>query len=238
VTAPWSGEEFEEQIRALLARRYHHLHPFNQRMHEGTLSREQVRGWIANRVYYQEMIPVKDAYLLAKMPREYRRGWIRRIIDHDGTRPGEGGIENWLVLGEAAGLSRRDLVEHRLLAPAAQFAVDAYVTFVRDHAWVEGVAASLTELSASSIMAVRISAFEEHYTWVRPEGLAYFRSRLTQAPRDASEALPIVQEHCRTREAQERALDALRVKCDVLQAFLDAVAAAFAEGESSREIPR
>jgi pyrroloquinoline-quinone synthase len=229
LNAPWSGEEFEQQIRSLLARRYHHLHPFNQRMHEGTLSRDQIRGWIANSVYYQQMIPIKDAYLLAKMPWEYRREWIHRIIDHDGTRPGEGVIETWLRLGEAAGLSRADLVGHRLRVPAAQFAVDAYVTFVRDRPWVEGVAASLTELSASSIMTVRISAFEEHYPWVRPEGLAYFRSRLTQAPRDASQALPIVQEHCRTREEQQRALDALHVKCDVLRAFLDAVAAAFAD---------
>jgi pyrroloquinoline-quinone synthase len=229
LSALWSNEEFEGQIRSLLARRYHHLHPFNRRMHEGTLSRDQVRGWIANRVYYQQMIPVKDAYLLAKLPWEYRREWIRRIIDHDGTQPGEGGIENWLRLGEAAELSRDDLLQHRLLVPAARFAVDAYVTFVRDHSWVEGVASSLTELSAPSVMSVRISAFEEHYTWIRPEGLAYFRSRLTQGPRDASQALPIVLERCHTREDQQRALDALEVKCDVLAAFLDAVAAAFPE---------
>lgn len=229
VTGPWSSEEFDQQLRGLLTRRYHHLHSFNRRMHEGALSREQVRGWIANRVYYQQMIPVKDAWLLTKLPQEYRRAWIQRIIDHDGIRPGEGGIETWLRLGEAAGLSRSHLLEHRLLVPAARFAVDAYVTFVRDHPWVEGVASSLTELSAPSLMAVRIAAFERHYTWIRPEGLEYFRSRLTQGPRDASHALPIVLEHSRTREEQQHALSALDFKCDVLNAFLDAVAAGFPE---------
>lgn len=227
MTAPWPQVEFERQIRGLLARRYHHTHPFNQRMHDGTLSPDQVRGWIANRFYYQEMIPVKDALLLSKLPWEFRRGWIHRITDHDGTRPGEGGLEAWLRLGEAAGLSRADLVEHRLLVPGARFAVDAYVALVRDRSWVEGVAASLTELSAPSLMGTRIAAFEEHYRWIRPEGLEYFRSRMAQGSRDAAQALPLVLEHCRTREDQQRALDALSVKCDVLAAFLDAVAAAF-----------
>ena len=226
---PWPSEEFERQLRDVLARRYHHHHPFNRRMHDGALSPAQVRGWIANRFYYQEMIPVKDALLLSKMPREYRRTWIQRIVDHDGGGPGEGGIEIWLRLGEAAGLSRADLVEHRLLAPAARFAVDAYPAFIRDHSWVEGVAAALTELESPSIMSARIAAFEEHYPWVRPEGLAYFTARLAQAPRDVSHALPIVLEYCRTREDQDGAVRAVGFKCDVLNAFLDAVAAAFPE---------
>ncbi|HEX4836424.1 MAG TPA: pyrroloquinoline-quinone synthase PqqC [bacterium] len=226
---PWPSEEFERQLRDVLARRYHHHHPFNRRMHDGALSPAQVRGWIANRFYYQEMIPVKDALLLSKMPREYRRTWIQRIVDHDGGGPGEGGIETWLRLGEAAGLSRADLVEHRLLAPAARFAVDAYPAFIRDHSWVEGVAAALTELESPSIMSARIAAFEEHYPWVRPEGLAYFTARLAQAPRDVSHALPIVLEYCRTREDQDGAVRAVGFKCDVLNAFLDAVAAAFPE---------
>ena len=229
MTPPWPREEFERRLRDVLAERYHDHHSFNQRMHEGTLSREQVRGWIANRFYYQEMIPVKDALLLSKMPREHRRTWIQRITDHDGMGPGEGGIETWLRLGEAAGLSRADLLDHRLLAPAARFAVDAYPAFIREHSWVEGVAAALTELESSSIMSTRIAAFEMHYPWVRREGLAYFTARLSQAPRDVSHALPIVLEHCSGRDDQERAVRAVSFKCDVLNAFLDAVAAAFPE---------
>jgi len=227
VTGPWPKDVFEQRIRSVLAQRYHHLHPFNQRMHEGALSPEQLRGWIANRFYYQQIIPIKDAFLLSKLPWEYRREWIQRIIDHDGTRPGEGGLEAWLRLGEAAGLNRTDLLDHRFLVPAARFACDAYVTFVRDHSWMEGVASSLTELAAPSIMTVRISAFEVHYPWLKPEGLEYFRSRLTQGPRDASHALPIVLEHARTREEQQHAVHAVGFKCDILGAFLDAVVAAF-----------
>ena len=226
-SSPWSKAEFERHLRELLARRYHHLHPFNQRMHEGALSREQIRGWIANRFYYQEIIPVKDAVLLSKMPAEHRREWVRRIVDHDGSKPEEGGLERWLRLGEAAGLSRADLLEHRLLAPSARFAADAYVGFVRDHSWVEGVASSLTELSAPSIMSVRIAAFQQHYPWVRRDGLAYFQSRVTQGAADASQALPIVLAHCATKQEQENAVDALSFKCDVLWGFLDAVATAF-----------
>lgn len=227
MTAPWSGEELERRIRAVLAERYHHVHPFNQRMHDGGLSPAQIRGWIANRFYYQERIPIKDAVMLSKLPWEYRREWIGRIVDHDGTGPGEGGLEAWLRLGEAAGLSRADLLHHRLLLPAARFACDAYVTFVRDHSWLEGIASSLTELSAPSIMGVRIAAFEEHYRWVRPEGLEYFRSRVVQGARDASFGLPVVLEHARTSEQQQAVLDAVRTKCDILGAFLNAVAGGF-----------
>src|SRR5207302_1352706 len=117
VTDPWPADVLEQRIRDLLAERYHDRHPFNRRMHEGTLSPEQLRGWAANRFYYQQVIPVKDAVLLSKLPWEYRREWIRRIIDHDGSRPGEGGLEAWLRLGEAVGLRRTDLLEHRFLVP-------------------------------------------------------------------------------------------------------------------------
>jgi pyrroloquinoline-quinone synthase len=227
VTGQWPEEAFERHLRDILAERYHHRHPFNERMHDGSLSKEQIRGWIANRVYYQEMIPIKDAYLLAKMPWEHRREWIQRIINHDGAKVGEGGIETWLALGEAAGLRRTEMLEHRLLVPGARFAVDAYVTFIRDHSWVEGVASSLTELAAPTLMTVRISAFEEYYPWVRREGLEYFQARVSQGATDASQALRIVQRYCRTREAQDAAVDALHFKCDMLNTFLDAVALGF-----------
>ena len=227
MSAPWSESTFEEHLRDVLAQRYHHIHPFNRRMHEGRLSPEQIRGWIANRFYYQEAIPIKDALLVSKLPRGYRREWIQRIIDHDGTRSGDGGLDACVRLGEAAGVDRVDLLEHRLLVPAARFACDAYVGFVRDRPWEEGVASSLTELAAPTLMTVRISAFEEHYPWVKPEGLEYFRRRVAQGPRDASHALPIVLEHCRSREDQQRAVDAVSFKCDVLDAFLNAVDAAF-----------
>ena len=140
------------RLRGVLERRYHHLHPFNQRMHRGELSREELQLWVANRFYYQINIPIKDALILSSCPeREVRQQWIQRIIDHDGGPGEEGGIEAWLRLGEAMGVNRQDLVGQRFLLPGVRFAVDAYVNFCRSRPWLEAVAASLTEMFAPLI---------------------------------------------------------------------------------------
>jgi len=223
--APWSRDELVRRLRAVLERRYHHLHPFNQRMHRGELSRAELQLWVANRFYYQVNIPIKDALILANCPeREVRQQWLQRIVDHDG-RPGEeGGIEAWLRLGEAMGVSREDLQMQRRLLPGVRFAVDAYVSFCRSQPWLEAVAASLTELFAPLVVQERLAAILSHYQWVDPAGLQYFRNRLTQAPRDAAYALALVTERFHTRAEQERAVAALAFKCDVLWCLLDAVA--------------
>jgi pyrroloquinoline-quinone synthase len=193
-------------------------------MHEGRLDRDQIRLWVANRFYYQKNIPIKDAILLARCPlREVRRRWVQRILDHDGTDTDPGGIEKWLRLGEAAGLSRADLENDRLLLPAVRFAVDGYVNFVATRPWIEGVAASLTELFAPALMTRRLAAFEAHYRWIDPAALAYFRSRPPLAARDSEHGLALVLTNCQSREEQERAVAALRFKCDVLCAQLDAL---------------
>jgi pyrroloquinoline-quinone synthase len=226
VTATVTRTDNESFVAALRAqsRRYHDQHPFSRRMNEGSLSRGQIQGWVANRFYYQETIPRKDAAILANCPeREVRRRWVRRILDHDGTADGEGGIEAWLRLGEAVGLPREEVADERHVVPGVRFAVDAYVTFARTRPWVEAVASSLTELFAPDLMAERLAAFERHYTWIDPQGLAYFRARLTQAPRDSEHALEVVTEHCRTPADQAAAVAALAFKCDVLWAMLDAI---------------
>jgi pyrroloquinoline-quinone synthase len=193
-------------------------------MHRGELARGELQLWVANRFYYQINIPVKDALILARCPeREVRQRWIQRLVDHDG-RPGEeGGIEAWLRLGAAMGVPREDLRGQRRLLPGVRFAVDAYVSFCRSRPWLEAVAASLTEMFAPLIVKERLAAMLSHYPWVDPEGLQYFKNRLTQAPRDAEYALALVTERCRSREDQERALAALEFKCDVLWCLLDAV---------------
>jgi pyrroloquinoline-quinone synthase len=212
------------------ARSYHDQHPFHVRMNAGRLSRRQIQGWVANRYYYQENIPRKDAAILANCPDlEVRRRWIRRIIDHDGTTGGEGGIEAWLRLGEAVGLTREEVADGRHLVPGVRFAVDAYVTFARTKPWVEAVASSLTELFAPDLMAERLAAFERHYTWIDPGGLAYFRARLQQAPRDSEHALEVVTRHCRSAQDQARAVAALSFKCDVLWSVMDAIDRAYAD---------
>ena len=223
-----SGSEgFIEALRAQ-SQGYHSLHPFHLRMNEGSLERRQIQGWTANRFYYQENIPRKDAAILSNCPdRGVRRRWIRRIHDHDGTAEGEGGIEAWLRLGEAVGLTREEMWDERHVVPGVRFAVDAYVNFARTRPWVEAVASSLTELFAPDLMAERLRAFERLYTWIDPEGLAYFRARLTQAPLDSEHALEVVMEHCHTPEEKARAVDALSFKNDVLWSMLDAIDGAY-----------
>jgi pyrroloquinoline-quinone synthase len=235
VTATVTTTETESFVAALRAqsRRYHDQHPFSRRMNEGSLSRGQIQGWVANRFYYQEAIPRKDAAILANCPeREVRRRWVRRILDHDGTADGEGGIEAggieaWLRLGEAVGLTREEVEDERHVVPGVRFAVDAYVTFARTRPWVEAVASSLTELFAPDLMADRLAAFERHYPWIDPGGLAYFRARLTQAPRDSEHALQVVTERCRTPDQRAAAVAALSFKCDVLWSMLDAIDLAY-----------
>ncbi len=227
-----TGTATDEFVAALRehSRRYHDQHPFHRRMNAGELDPEQIRCWVANRFCYQAAIPRKDAAILANCPdREVRRRWLRRIVDHDGTADGEGGIEAWLRLGEAVGLTRGEMEDQRHVVPGVRFAVDAYVTFARTRPWVEAVASSLTELFAPDLMAERLAAFERHYTWIDPQELTYFRARLTQAPRDSAHALEVVTEHCRTPEQQAAALAALSFKCDVLWSMLDAIDLACAD---------
>jgi pyrroloquinoline-quinone synthase len=217
------SEEFVARLRAQ-GTRYHNLHPFHQRMDAGQLSREELQRWVANRFYYQSCIPIKDAAILSNCPEvEVRREWIQRIIDHDGTADSTGGIESWLRLGEALGVTRRELVSERHVLPGVRFAVDAYVDFARRRPWIEAVASSLTELFGPGAIKVRLEALERHYPWIDPSGLQYFRDRLVQAPRDADYALRLVVERCRTDEQQDRAVAALRFKTEVLWAQLEAI---------------
>jgi pyrroloquinoline-quinone synthase len=222
--APWSREELERRLRAVGAARYHNKHPFNQRMHRGELSRAELQLWVANRYCYQQAIPLKDAAILSNCPEQaVRRAWIQRIIDHDGREGSEGGLEAWLRLAAAMGVVRDVVLSETWVLPGVRFAVDAYVQFCRTRPWLEAVAASLTELFAPTIVSERLSAILTHYSWIEPDGLQYFRNRLTQAPRDAQYALGLVLERCVTREWQDRAVAALNFKCDVLWSLLDAV---------------
>lgn len=222
-TEALSPDEFEVRLREH-ASQYHSEHPFHQRMNAGESSPEEIRRWVANRFYYQLNIPRKDGAILSSCPdREVRRRWVQRIIDHDGITEGTGGIESWLRLSEAVGLTRDEVEDSRHLLPGVRFAVDAYVTFTRTRPWVESVASSLTELFAPSLMAERLAAFERYYTWIDPRGLTYFRSRLVQAPRDSDHGLEIVRRFCVTAESQAAAVAALTFKCDVLWSMLDAI---------------
>jgi pyrroloquinoline-quinone synthase len=217
------SEAFIGRLRAQ-GTRYHNLHPFHVRMDAGELTRDELQRWVANRFYYQKCIPLKDAAIMSNCPEvEVRRHWIERIIDHDGTVQGGGGIESWLRLGEALGVSRDELESESGVLPGVRYAVDAYVNFARRRPWIEAVAASLTELFGPVAIRVRLEALERHYAWIDPAGLEYFRTRLVRAPLDADYALELVVARCHTREQQDAAVSALRFKTEVLWAQLDAI---------------
>jgi pyrroloquinoline-quinone synthase len=223
----WSAEEFERRLRAK-EERYHIHHPFQVRMNAGLCTRDQVQGWICNRFYYQIAIPLKDAAILSNCPeRDVRREWIRRIVDHDGTTGDEGGIEAWIRLGMAAGLARDEITSLRRVLPGVRFAVDAYVNFARTRPWQEAVCSSLTELFAPEIHRNRLAGWPQHYPWIEPEGLRYFRERVALARRDVEHGLALTLRNFRARAEQERALDVLQFKLDVLWSMLDAMQAAY-----------
>lgn len=229
---PWTREEFEAQLRAK-GQIYHIFHPFNVMLNSGKATPEQIRFWVANRYYYQIAIPVKDAAIMANCPdREVRRGWVQRILDHDGFEYGlpdgekrvdQGGIEAWIRLGIATGLSREEIVDLRHVLPAVRFAVDAYISFARRAPWQEAVCSSLTELFAPDIHKQRLATWPGHYGWIESSGLQYFRNRTSQAPRDVIQGLNVTLDHFNTRALQERALEILKFKLDILWVMNDAM---------------
>ena len=228
---PWTHADFEARLRAKEGG-YHIHHPFNRRLNRGELQPFQVRGWVANRFYYQVCIPIKDAAILSNCPdREVRRHWIERVLDHDGRGDHQGanagGIEAWLRLGEAVGLTREALWSQKHVVPGVRFAVQAYVNFARQASWQEAAISSLTEMFAPKIHLDRLRLWPELYPWIEPEGMAYFRSRVPLATRDVEHGLQIARDWCHTRERQQRAIDILQFKLDILWTMLDAIALAY-----------
>jgi coenzyme PQQ biosynthesis protein C len=218
-----SQVEFIAGFHAIGEERYHHKHPFHLLMHEGKLTAGQLQAWALNRYYYQSRIPIKDAAILARSEDPaFRVAWRKRILDHDGDGTKPGGIEKWLRLVEATGLPREQALRGEGILPATRFAVQAYVDFVSTHSHLEAVASSLTELFSRKLIVLRMDRLRQHYPWLA-SGLDYFAARLTQAPEDAEFALAWVANHAHTREQQDQALAALRAKCDILWAQLDAL---------------
>jgi len=229
----FNPDELEAALRQIGAERYHILHPFHRLLHDGRLNGGQVQAWALNRYYYQAAIPVKDAWLMARLDTsELRREWRRRIEDHDGRIGSDGkfqgsGIERWLKLAEGVGLDRTMVMRADQILPETRFAVDAYIHFVRDRSVLEAVASSLTELFSPTIISERVSGMLAHYDWITKDTLAYFTPRLTQAPQDSDFALAYVKRHADTVEKQQAVLGALRFKCDVLWSQLNGLYLAY-----------
>jgi pyrroloquinoline-quinone synthase len=225
-----SAPEFVELLRQEGAQRYHDHHRYHVLMHAGRLTREQLQQWVLNRYYYQTRIPIKDALILSKSEDAvFRRMWIHRLHDHDGTADTEGGLAMWLRLAAGVGLDPAEVASCRSVLPGVRFACDAYVELVRERSLLEAVASSLTEFFAPHIMTRRILAWEQHYPWVDPQMLAYFRTRVTRARDDSQEAIAFVTAHATTHELQQRCVAALIRKTEILWQLLDTVYAAYVE---------
>jgi coenzyme PQQ biosynthesis protein C len=217
-------EQLETRLRGVGARRYHRLHPFHHLLHGGRCTKGQIQAWALNRYYYQAMIPIKDASLIARCAEsDVRRAWRSRLVDHDGEAAGEGGIARWLALTDGLGLDRDYVTSLEGLLPATRYAVDAYVHFVAEKTLLEAIASSLTELFSPGIIAERLDGMLANYAFVTAATLAYFSARPPQAQRDAAFALDYVKHNARTPQQQALVLKALEFKCDVLWAMLDAL---------------
>jgi pyrroloquinoline-quinone synthase len=224
MSEPMTPVELEAQIRQVGAERYHNKHPFHHLLHAGKLNKSQVQAWALNRYCYQAAVPRKDAALMSRaLDRELRREWVHRLLDHDGYGGEEGGIERWLVLTDALGLDRDYVKSMAGALPATRFATEAYVRFVLEKSLLEAVASSLTELFAPQIHQERIAGMLENYDFIGERAMQYFRRRLDQANRDADFALDYVKRQARTAQQQALCIEAVRFKCNVLWAQLDAL---------------
>jgi coenzyme PQQ biosynthesis protein C len=223
-----SPGDLEAALRDIGARRYHRLHPFHGMLHGGKCSKGQVQAWALNRYYYQAMIPIKDASLIARCEDSaVRREWRSRLVDHDGEHDGDGGIARWLKLTDGLGLERDYVTSTRGLLPGTRFAVEAYVRFVREKTLLEAIASSLTELFSPVIIGERMAGMLANYDFISRETMSYFDKRPPQAQRDSDFALDYVKQHARTPEQQSQVLAALEFKCSVLWSMLDALAYAY-----------
>ena len=223
-------DEFQAAMAKIGQERYHNLHPFHELLHSGQLNHGQVQAWALNRYYYQASIPRKDLTLMARLTSpDLRCAWRSRVLDHDGYEVEDGGIARYLQLTAALGLDRDYVISTEGILPATRFAVDAYVNFVSTRSELEMIASSLTELFAPAIHKARISGLSKHYDWADDRSLAYFKKRLSEAPKDAQFGRDYVIRESATRAQQEAVLNAVRFKTDVLWAQLDALFGAYVD---------
>tara|TARA_B100000886_G_C20416108_1_gene489340 strand:+ start:1066 stop:1854 length:789 start_codon:yes stop_codon:yes gene_type:complete len=226
-----TNEEFESKLRSIGNERYHDNCKFHHLLHSGKLNKGQVQAWAINRYYYQINISIKDSALMSRIKDPaLRRVWIKRILDHDGRKDDEGGIERWYKLTDGLGIDKDYVKSTSGVLPATKFAVDAYVTYVKEKSLLEGVTSSLTELFAPKIHKERIVGMLENYNFINDITMAYFKKRVDQATDDADFVLNYALENSKTRQEQENVCNALKFKTDVLWVMQDALYHSYING--------
>ena len=230
-TLPLSADEFENRLREIGKERYHDNCRFHHLLHSGKLNKGQVQAWALNRYYYQINISIKDSALMSRIKDpELRRVWIKRILDHDGRKDDEGGIERWYKLTDGLDMDRDYVKSTKGILPATRFSVDAYVSFVKEKSLLEGVTSSLTELFAPKIHKERIVGMLENYDFINDQTMAYFKKRVDQATDDADFVLNYAIKNAHTRQEQEDVCEALKFKTDVLWVMQDALYHSYING--------
>jgi pyrroloquinoline-quinone synthase len=82
-------------------------------------------------------------------------------------------------------------------------------------------------LFAPAIHQDRLANWPQLYPWIDPAGLRYFRERVSLAERDVHHGLQVTLDHFTTRVQQDRALEILQFKLDILWSMLDAIERAY-----------
>lgn len=213
-------QKFKDEL-VTLAYRYHIHHPFDKLLQSGNASKEMLQLWAANRYYYQDIIPRKDAAVIANCPHsELRAKWCTHIQTHDT----DGALGEWLMLTDALGLDRNDVIDGKYLLAPTKFSCDAYLNFCKESCWQDGMCASMTHLFAGDIHRLRIANWPDRYPWLPETAFTYFKKRTTTLPDEIDVTLQLLSEYyLESPERMQRAKDILKFKQDILWAMMDAL---------------
>ena len=204
-----------------LEHRYHVHHPFDKLLQSGRASKEMLQMWAANRYYYQDTIPRKDAAIISKCSiSSVRSIWCKHIITHDV----DNALQEWLMLTRALELDDKDVISRKYLLPGTIFACDAYFTFCKESSWQEGICSSMTHLFAQNIHQLRIDNWPRMYPWLPKEAFTYFMNRTRTLPSEIDASVDLLYEYFgKTEETMSRALEIMKFKQDVLWSMMDAL---------------
>jgi pyrroloquinoline-quinone synthase len=216
----WNSNDFLKEINNL-EYRYHIHHKFDKYIMEGKATKNLIKSWVANRYYYQCIIPKKDAAILSKCDsKELRQKWIKNIHDHDDDGAGN---DLWLNLGISLGLSKEEMNDFRHVLPGVKFACDKYLSFVKEVPTELAIASCLTVTFANNIHKERLNNWPKFYDFIDKESYEYFRSRLNIVKTEKDLASQIVLDNFKTKEEQLKVLDVIKMKQDILWSILDSL---------------